>query len=234
MHRGVCSQLSQPRSPFCLQTVDQFAVWALKTIRSLSRAGEQETVSEVIIPLVQPWLPTQQPLMKEADFNSAVSGGAQGQPISLSFDLPNNGLLDPQTRLKSIGVSFGNKSNIVPGSGIDRNFAEGVRVPRNSWWKSSRAKKGSKQPSDERRLPSRFPMSCVRQVQQIGHGESAAVHSGQLEQHPFVRSAGPSLRPDLPYGRAPRAAAVKDAAANAAAPAEPARSVLDRASTVLG
>jgi hypothetical protein len=63
-------------------TVDQFAVWALKTIRSLSRAGEQETVSEVIIPLVQPWLPTQQPLMKEADFNSAVSGDAQGQPIS--------------------------------------------------------------------------------------------------------------------------------------------------------
>ena len=40
----------------------------------------------------------------------------------------------------------------------------------------------------------------------------------------------PSLRPDLPSGRAPRAVAVKDAAANAAAPAEPARSVLDRAS----
>jgi hypothetical protein len=40
--------------------------------------------------------------------------------------------------------------------------------------------------------------------------------------------------PDLPIGRAPRAAAVKDAAALAAAPAEPARSVLDRASTVLG
>ncbi len=43
----------------------------------------------------------------------------------------------------------------------------------------------------------------------------------------------PSLRPDLPIGRAPRAAAVKDAAGNAAAPAKPARSVLDRASTVL-
>src|SRR5437762_636614 len=40
--------------------------------------------------------------------------------------------------------------------------------------------------------------------------------------------------PDLASGRAPRAAAVKDAAAHAAAPAEPARSVLDRASTVLG
>ena len=47
-------------------------------------------------------------------------------------------------------------------------------------------------------------------------------------------SIGPSLRPDLPFGRAPRAAAVKDAAATAAAPAEPARSVLDRVSTVLG
>src|SRR5512133_1642927 len=40
--------------------------------------------------------------------------------------------------------------------------------------------------------------------------------------------------PDLPSGRAPRAAAVKDVAATAAAPAEPARSVPDRASTVLG
>src|ERR1700756_4337334 len=32
------------------------------------------------------------------------------------------------------------------------------------------------------------------------------------EQHPFVRSKCPSLRPDLPSGKAPRAAAVKDAA----------------------
>src|ERR1700737_1356628 len=39
--------------------------------------------------------------------------------------------------------------------------------------------------------------------------------------------------PHPPPGRAPRAAAVKDAAANAAASAEPAQSVLDRASTVL-
>jgi len=42
----------------------------------------------------------------------------------------------------------------------------------------------------------------------------------------------PSSRPAS--GKAPRAAAVKDAAATAAAPAQPARSVLDRASTVLG
>ena len=54
---------------------------------------------------------------------------------------------------------------------------------------------------------------------------------------------GPSLRPDLPSGRAPRAAAVKDAAASAAAayggagaqrPPLSRGQALDRASTVLG
>ena len=49
---------------------------------------------------------------------------------------------------------------------------------------------------------------------------------------PLFDRKRPSLRPDLPSGRAPRAAAVKDAAV--AAPAQPARSVLDRASTALG
>jgi hypothetical protein len=50
---------------------------------------------------------------------------------------------------------------------------------------------------------------------------------------PLFDRTPPSLRPDLPPGKVPRAAAVKDAAANAAASAEPAQSVLDRASTVL-
>ena len=70
----------------------------------------------------------------------------------------------------------------------------------------------------------------MREVQRIGQSEWPALLDE--DQHPFVRSEGPSFRPDLPSGRVPRAAAVKDAAAKAA-PAEPARSVLDRASTVL-
>ena len=57
--------------------------------------------------------------------------------------------------------------------------------------------------------------SCVRQVQQIGHGEGCGGSFRSIEQHPLVRSERPSLRPDLAFGRAPRAAAVKDAAANA-------------------
>src|SRR5215471_20401414 len=75
--------------------------------------------------------------------------------------------------------------------------------------------------------------SCVRQVQQIGHGDGA----GWVQVNskiPLFDRIGPSLRPDLTPGRAPRTAAVKDADAKAAAPAQPARSVLDRASTVLG
>src|SRR6516164_11024900 len=72
-------------------------------------------------------------------------------------------------------------------------------------------------------------MSYARGVPHIGHTEGQAMFD--QEQHPFVRSGGPSFRPDLPSGRAPRTAAVKDAAAKAA-PAEPARSVLDRARSV--
>src|SRR5215813_8195714 len=74
---------------------------------------------------------------------------------------------------------------------------------------------------------------CVRQVQQIGHVERALADVQVNSSIPLFDRKGPSLRPDLPFGRAPRAAAVKDAGALAAAPAEPARSVLDRASTVL-
>src|ERR1700761_4248320 len=74
--------------------------------------------------------------------------------------------------------------------------------------------------------------SCVRQVQQIDHGADGGLVQIKSSIPLFDRNP-PSLRPDLPSGRAPRAAAVKDAAAIVAAPAEPARSVLDRASPAL-
>ena len=75
--------------------------------------------------------------------------------------------------------------------------------------------------------------SCVRQVQQLVMVRVVRFIQ-VISSIPLFDRKRPSLRPDLPSGRAPRAAAVKDAAAKAAAPAEPARSVLDRASTVLG
>ena len=74
-----------------------------------------------------------------------------------------------------------------------------------------------------------WPDRVVYIRQRIGHGRSRwYVHSGQREQHPSVRSERtiPSSRPSS--GGEPRAAAVKDLATTAAAPAKPARSVLDR------
>jgi len=53
---------------------------------------------------------------------------------------------------------------------------------------------------------------------------------GMSQRHPFVRLST-SLRPDLPGGRAPSASVVPDAAPRHQR--EPARSVLDDASTVL-
>lgn len=104
-----------------LKAVDEFAVWALRTIRSLSQASEKEAISEIVIPLVQPWLPTEKPLIGADAFNDAISNAGNGKPILLLFDFPPNDLLDSRARLKSISVSFGNKFELVEGSGIDRN-----------------------------------------------------------------------------------------------------------------
>ena len=65
---------------------------------------------------------------------------------------------------------------------------------------------------------------CVK-FSKLVTGESAFGCFRSIEQIPLFDRKRPSLRPDLPSGRAPRAAAVKDGAAKAAAPAQPARSV---------
>lgn len=121
INRVYHAQLPAAPTDIGLGNIDRFAVWALKTIQSLSRAAEQETASEIVIPLVQPWLASGQPLITEADFNSAVSGATGGQPVQLRFELPSSPLLDPQVRVKSVGLSFGNDIDLVPGSGFDRN-----------------------------------------------------------------------------------------------------------------
>jgi hypothetical protein len=104
-----------------LKTVDEFAMWALRTIRSLSHAAEQETTFEIVIPLVQPWLPGGTPLIPKETFNKAISNAAQGKPLELPFDLPHNDLLDERARLRSIGMSFGNTFATHQVSGIDQN-----------------------------------------------------------------------------------------------------------------
>ncbi|OWO89699.1 hypothetical protein B5E41_30120 [Rhizobium esperanzae] len=103
-----------------LQTLDQFAMWAFRTIRSLSNAAEQETTFEIVIPLVQPWLSGGKPLITKEKFNDQISKAALGKPLELNFDLPHNDLLDGRVRLRSLGISFGNKFARL-GTGIDAN-----------------------------------------------------------------------------------------------------------------
>jgi hypothetical protein len=75
--------------------------------------------------------------------------------------------------------------------------------------------------------------SYVRQVQQIGHGEGSGF--AQVYTQTFLCLIGrtiPSPRPAL-WQSAARSGS-QGCRCEAAAPAEPARSVLDRVSTVLG
>lgn len=92
-----------------LKDVDTFAMWSFRIIRSLARVAERETDTEVVIPLVQPWFLDGAPLILDATFSKAVSAAAGGQPVSLPFTFPDNGLLASSARLKAIGLAFGAK-----------------------------------------------------------------------------------------------------------------------------
>ncbi|TBD01835.1 hypothetical protein ELH24_21775 [Rhizobium ruizarguesonis] len=103
-----------------LKTVDEFAMWALRTIRALSRAAEQETDFEIVIPLVQPWF-SSEPLIQQSDFDDIIKKAAPGQPLELPpFKIPANDFLNERSRLRGIGISFGNDFHLTE-AGIDQN-----------------------------------------------------------------------------------------------------------------
>ncbi|MCK1586918.1 hypothetical protein [Bradyrhizobium sp. 169] len=104
-----------------LKDLDSFAMWSFRTIRSLARAAEQETDTEVIIPLVQPWF-NGPPLVDPAAFNQEIAKAGGGEVATLPpFDIPDTGLFAPNARLKGIGLSFGAKFNPTAESGIDHD-----------------------------------------------------------------------------------------------------------------
>ena len=76
-------------------------------------------------------------------------------------------------------------------------------------------------------------VSCVRQVQQIGHGDRVLVYfRSRATSLCSIKLTIPSSRPVF-WQSAARSGS-QGCRAKAAAPAQPARSVLDRASSVLG
>jgi hypothetical protein len=113
------ADLAAPPQELTLLNFDEFAIWALKALRQLGMAADQEETAEVVFPLVQPWFESSTSLIDETTFNRLIADGG-GKPITLAFDIPRDGVLDVSTRLKAIGLSFGNRFN-AGDSGIDRN-----------------------------------------------------------------------------------------------------------------
>ena len=104
-----------------MKDLDTFAMWSFRAIRSLSRVSEQETDTEVVIPIVQPWFLDGAPLITAAVFNNAIATAPGGQPITLPFNFPDNGLVASGARLKSFGLSFGAEYSAAAEAGLDHN-----------------------------------------------------------------------------------------------------------------
>ncbi|KXU84446.1 hypothetical protein CI15_23570 [Paraburkholderia monticola] len=102
-----------------MQSLDDFALWALRALRELGRAADDEESAEIVLPLVQPWFGPNGSLIDMQTFKDAISG-AKGKPISLPFEIRDDGMLDARTRIRAISLSFGNEYN-PSSSGIDRN-----------------------------------------------------------------------------------------------------------------
>jgi hypothetical protein len=90
-----------------MKDLDTFAMWSFRAIRSLSHVSEQETDTEVVIPLVQPVVSQWRASYCSYSLQQSIATAPGGQPITLPFDFPDNGLLASGARLKSIGLSFG-------------------------------------------------------------------------------------------------------------------------------
>lgn len=102
-----------------LKDLDTFAMWSFRTIRSLARVAEQEADTEIIMPLAQPWF-NGASLVVPAVFDQAIGKAATGEAATLTFEIPNNGIVASRARLKGIGLSFGTKFQPAE-RGVDRN-----------------------------------------------------------------------------------------------------------------
>lgn len=102
-----------------LAALDEFALWVLDVRRGLSFRNERETLFDIVVPLVQPWLKDGNGLMKKADFDSAILG--QQKPPILRFEITKSVFFDEEkVRLKGLGLAFGNKFQLGADSGIDK------------------------------------------------------------------------------------------------------------------
>ena len=127
LHEGVRLVYSvsppAPLETITLANLDAFSMWTLMLLRSLAHAAENESSTDVVVPLVQPWF-SSTPLIDSAKFEKQIAS-ANGKPVRLTFELPNNGLLPETCRVRGVGLAFANRFNDSSSTGIDRNQTSG-------------------------------------------------------------------------------------------------------------
>lgn len=102
-----------------LESIDALVVWTLEAQRRLSQSAEFESMFDLVVPLVQPWLLGGGSLISANDFDRALAD-RPGEPIKLSFEIPPDAFFSQNVRLKGFGIAYGNRFFLVPESGIDK------------------------------------------------------------------------------------------------------------------
>lgn len=102
--------------------IDDFVSWCREEIRRYELEGESEIEYDLVVPLVQPCSPVNDSLVKKERFLAALAAAQGGRTFVLEFDLPATLFFgDRNVRLTGVGISYGNRTNILETSGTDRN-----------------------------------------------------------------------------------------------------------------
>lgn len=101
--------------------IDNLVKWCRNQIYEYEARSDDEIEYDCIIPLVQPTAPLNKSLVSAQDFDKAVKQ-AVGNEIKLVFTLPSEVFFsDEFVRVKSIGLCYGSKPQILSASGTDLN-----------------------------------------------------------------------------------------------------------------
>lgn len=107
--------------PEGLYFIDDMVDWSRDVVRFLEHRAELEVQFDLVVPLVQPWLYGGAAVYPSDEFAKAISNSSAVSPIALTFKLTKEHFCGLRVRALSVGLSYGNETDIVDQSGVDRN-----------------------------------------------------------------------------------------------------------------
>lgn len=118
--------------------IDDMVDWNRDIVRYLEYLTQDEVQLNLVIPLVQPWLPGGRSVLSANEFSKALSATNDTSAITFKFELGREHFSNLNVRVLAVGLSYGNAIDIVPASGVDRNATRdnyarlrvGVTAPR--------------------------------------------------------------------------------------------------------